>query len=160
MSSERNDTFSPRNLSVLGGLLLIALVLGEVVFPRNDGEDMSNRDSKEPGAMEDIAMRLKPVVTLEGILADTGLGLGDTLTMSPKQLYEGACIACHAAGVAGAPRLGDSVAWQGRLSNGIDALVVSAVNGKGAAMPPNGGSTYSKDQIRSVITYMLGESGL
>lgn len=109
--------------------------------------------------MEDIAMRLKPVVTLDNILASASSGSGDLAAMSPKQLYEGACMACHAAGIAGAPRLGDSAAWQGRLASGIDSMVATVVNGKNA-MPPNGGSTYSKDQIRSVIDYILGESGL
>lgn len=159
MSSEHNDTFSPQNLSVLGGLLLVALILGEVVFTRDTGEGMSAGGSKGPGTVDDIALRLKPVVTLDNILATASSGSGDLAAMSPKRLYEGACMACHAAGIAGAPRLGDSAAWQGRLANGIDSLLATVVNGKGA-MPPNGGSIYTKGQIRSVIDYMLGESGV
>ncbi|TDJ28282.1 MAG: cytochrome c5 family protein [Gammaproteobacteria bacterium] len=159
MSSEQHNTFSPQNLSLLGGLLLIALILGEVVFPRQANDGMSI-DSKGPGTMEDIAMRLKPVVTLDHILANAGSsGSSDMAAMSPEQLYQGACQACHASGVAGAPKVGDSAAWKSRLANGIDSLVTSAINGKGA-MPPNGGSTYSEDQIRSVIEYILGESSL
>lgn len=158
MSSEQHDTFSPKNLSVLGGLLFVALILGEVVFPRN-GDEGTMAANKGPGTMEDIAMRLKPVVTLDDILANATSGSGDMASMSPKQLYGGACLACHATGVAGAPKTGDSSAWQARLANGIDALVTSAVNGKGA-MPANGGSTYSEDQIRSVIEYILSETGL
>jgi cytochrome c5 len=61
--------------------------------------------------------------------------------------------------VAGAPKIGDSTAWQARIGVGIDALVTSSINGKGA-MPPKGGSTYSEEQLRSVIEYMLAESGL
>ncbi len=78
---------------------------------------------------------------------------------SPQQLYEGACLACHASGVAGAPKVGDGAAWQARLGDGIDALLASAIKGKGA-MPPKGGSTYSDDQLRMVIEYILAESGL
>ena len=78
---------------------------------------------------------------------------------SPQQLYQGACLACHASGVAGAPKTGDGAAWQARIGVGIDALVSSATNGKGA-MPPKGGSIYSEEQLRSVIEYMLAESGL
>jgi len=158
VSSEQHNTFSPQNLSLLGGLLLIALILGEVVFPRQANDGMSI-DSKGPGTMEDIAMRLKPVVTLDHIRANAGSGSSDMAAMSPKQLYQGACQACHASGIANAPIVGDSAAWQSRLANGIDSLVTSAINGKGA-MPPNGGSTYSEDQIRSVIEYILGESSL
>ena len=158
MSSEHHDTFSPKNLAVLGGLLFVALILGEVVFPRHADEGMM-ADNRGPGTMEDVAMRLKPVVSLDDILANATSGSSGMASMSPKQLYGGACLACHATGIAGAPKTGDSGAWQARLSQGIDALVTSVVNGKGA-MPPKGGSTYSADQIRSVIEYILGESGL
>ncbi|MFV2031726.1 MAG: cytochrome c5 family protein [Gammaproteobacteria bacterium] len=159
MSSEPNETFSPKNLSILGGLLLVALILGEVVFSRNAIESRSVAD-KGPGTVEEIAIRLKPVVTLDDILAGaSGSTSGDMAVMSPAKLYQGACLACHASGVAGAPIVGDNAAWQGRLANGIDSLLESAVNGKGA-MPPKGGSTYSKEQLRSVIEYILGESGL
>ncbi len=78
---------------------------------------------------------------------------------SPQQLYEGACLACHASGVAGAPKVGDGAAWQARLGDGIDALLTSAIKGKGT-MPPKGGSTYTDDQLRLVIEYILAESGL
>lgn len=158
MSSDQHNTFSPQNLILLGGLLLIALILGEVVFSRQADDDMS-ADSKGPGTMEDIAKRLKPVVTLDDILANAGSGSSEMTAMSPKQLYQGACLACHASGVAGAPKVGDTAEWKSRYANGIDALVTSAVNGKGA-MPPNGGSSYSEDQMRSVIEYILGASSL
>jgi len=74
-------------------------------------------------------------------------------------LYEGACMACHASGVAGAPKTGDSAAWKPRLGNGIDGLLSTAISGKGA-MPPKGGSTYSDEQLRSIIEFILTESGL
>ena len=79
--------------------------------------------------------------------------------MSPQQLYQGACMACHAAGVAGAPKTGDNAAWGDRMGNGIDGLLSSAIAGKGA-MPPKGGSAYSDEQLRSVVEYMLSESGM
>lgn len=160
MSSAQDDTFSPRNLAVLGGLLFFALFLGEAVFPRQGGIFSESMDaSMSVGTMEDIAARIKPVVTLDDILANASSGAAGAGEKSPKQLYEGACLACHAVGVAGAPKLGDSAAWEPRLANGLDALATSAVSGKGA-MPPNGGSAYSTDQIRAVVEYMLAESGL
>lgn len=160
MSSEQHDTFSPKNLSVLGGLLLVALILGEVVFPRHSDETSASDEIMGVGTLDDIAMRLKPVITLDSILASSaGSGSGEMVQKSPQQLYAGACIACHASGVAGAPKTGDGTAWQARVGVGIDALVTSSINGKGA-MPPKGGSAYSEEQLRSVIEYMLAESGL
>ena len=156
MSSAQNETFSPRNLTVFGALLFTALILGEVVFPRH-GNDAGPAGV---GTVEDIAMRLKPVVTIDDIMAGVTAGSGDdSAEKTPKQLYAGACLACHAAGVAGAPKVGDKAAWQSRLGGGIDAIVSSAISGKGA-MPANGGSAYSEEQIRSVVEYMLAESGL
>ncbi len=158
MSSEQHDTFSPKNLSVLGGLLLVALILGEVVFSRNNNDVVVKIVGV--GTMEDIAMRIKPVITIDSILASsTDAGSGEMAQKSAQELYLGACLACHASGVAGAPKVGDSAAWQGRLGDGMDAMVASAIKGKGA-MPPKGGSTYTDDQLRLVIEYILAESGL
>ena len=68
-------------------------------------------------------------------------------------------MACHAVGVANAPKFGDQAAWAPKVSVGLNALVASVVNGKGA-MPPGGGSAYSEDEIRSVVEYMLAEAGV
>ena len=154
MSSEEVDTFSPHNLAVLGGLLFVALILGEAVFPRGSGSV-----SMGPGTMDEISMRIEPVITLASIQANAaGSGSVDMASKSPQQLYEGACMACHAAGVAGAPKTGDNAAWQARMGVGIDGLLSSAISGKGA-MPPKGGSTYTDEQLRSTIEFILGESG-
>jgi cytochrome c5 len=69
-------------------------------------------------------------------------------------LYTQVCLACHVAGVAGAPKLGDKVAWAPRLALGIDGLTASAIKGKGA-MPAKGGSTASDAEIKAVVTYMV-----
>ncbi len=71
-----------------------------------------------------------------------------------KKVYDSACIACHASGVAGAPKLGDKAAWAPRLATGLDALTASAIKGKGA-MPPKGGNTSIPDaDIRAAVEYM------
>ncbi len=158
MSSAQPETFSPKNLTVLGSLLLVALILGEVVFSRNNNDVVVKIVGV--GTMEDIAMRIKPVISIDSILAGgADAGSGEMAQRSPRELYQGACLACHDSGVAGAPKVGDSAAWQGRLGDGIDAMVASAIKGKGA-MPPKGGSAYSDDQLRMVIEYILAESGL
>lgn len=71
-----------------------------------------------------------------------------------QDIYNKTCIACHASGVAGAPKTGDSEAWKSRLALGIDALVVSAKNGKGA-MPPRGlCADCTDEEFKSLITLM------
>ncbi|MGZ5714437.1 MAG: c-type cytochrome [Caldimonas sp.] len=72
---------------------------------------------------------------------------------APPALYAQICSACHAQGVAGAPKFGDKAAWAPRVALGIDALTASAIKGKNA-MPPKGGSTASDAEIKAVVTYM------
>lgn len=72
-----------------------------------------------------------------------------------KALYDQSCAMCHAAGVAGAPKLGDKEAWAPRLAQGVPALVQSAIKGKNA-MPPKGGSTAPDADIQAAVEYMVG----
>lgn len=67
------------------------------------------------------------------------------------------CVACHAAGVAGAPKLGNAEAWGPRIEQGNDALYQSVFNGKGA-MPPRGGSSASDEEIMAVVDYMVSQA--
>ena len=71
-----------------------------------------------------------------------------------EALYKQACVACHAAGVAGAPKLGDKAAWSARVGLGLDGLTASVIKGKGA-MPPKGGSAASDAEIKAAVQYML-----
>jgi cytochrome c5 len=71
-----------------------------------------------------------------------------------EAIYKQSCVACHAAGVAGAPKFGDKAAWAPRLQQGMPALVQSVVKGKGA-MPPKGGSSAAEPQLRAAVEYMV-----
>lgn len=71
-----------------------------------------------------------------------------------ESLYKQACVACHAAGVAGSPKFGDKAAWAPRIQTGVDMLTTSVIKGKGA-MPPKGGSAASDADIRSAVVYMV-----
>lgn len=156
MSAQQNEIFSPQNLTVLGVLLLIAIILGEVVMPRPGEPKVA---VKAEDTVEDIAMRLQPVVSLDKMRSSMSAlaAAGAAADQSPEQLYQSACLACHNTGAAGAPKLGDVGAWSERLAKGIDALVSSAIGGIGA-MPPRGGSQLSDEQIRRVVEYILAES--
>jgi cytochrome c5 len=75
-----------------------------------------------------------------------------------EKLYKQTCIACHAAGVAGAPKTGDKAAWAPRVKQGIDALVASAIKGKGA-MPPRGTAGNATDaEIRAAVEYLVAQA--
>lgn len=74
-----------------------------------------------------------------------------------EALYKQACVVCHAAGVAGAPKFGDKAAWAPRIQTGLDMLTASAIKGKNA-MPPKGGSSASDADIRAAVEYMVSAS--
>ncbi|MDF3035703.1 MAG: cytochrome c5 family protein [Paucimonas sp.] len=109
---------------------------------------------------EAIAARIRPV-------ADEGYTLRDA--NAPKQLqagvdvYKAACVACHGAGVAGAPKVGDAAAWTGRISQGLDVLVSHAVKGyqgKAGIMPAKGGNPDLDDaEVAGAVVYMANQSG-
>ena len=68
--------------------------------------------------------------------------------------YAASCGACHAVGVAGAPKTGDPAQWEPRLAKGMEALVASVKNGLGV-MPPGGlCAGCSDDDYKALITYM------
>jgi len=74
-------------------------------------------------------------------------------------IYEANCVACHGAGVAGAPKLGDKAAWSARLGKGYDKLYASALNGIGA-MPAKGGNAgLSEADLANAVAHMMKESG-
>ncbi len=83
--------------------------------------------------------------------AGSGLGLpGD-------QIYNQFCSVCHAAGVAGAPKLGDKVAWKPRIDQGIETLLQHAIQGINA-MPPKGTCAQCSDSdLKATIEYMISK---
>ena len=78
------------------------------------------------------------------------------------KIYNGSCVACHGAGVAGAPRVGDKDAWAERIDKGVTTLYANAINGlqgSSGVMPAKGGNpALSDDQMKAVVDYMIAQS--
>lgn len=102
---------------------------------------------------ERVAERLKPVALIEVKDANDVASL-----KSGEQVYAAQCAACHATGVAGSPKLADTAAWGPRLSAGYEALLNSALKGKGA-MGAQGGGDFSDFEIGRAVVYMANQSG-
>ena len=79
-----------------------------------------------------------------------------------KKIYDATCVACHAAGVAGAPKLGDKTAWAPRIAQGADTLHTHAIKGfqgKVGMMPPKGGNMSLKDEdVKAAVDYMVSQN--
>jgi cytochrome c5 len=102
---------------------------------------------------EAVAKRIAPVASVE--LRDAS----DLTTLKTgEQVYAAQCSACHTAGVAGAPKSGDAAAWAPRVKTGAEALLASALKGKGA-MGAQGGGDFSDFEIARAVVYMANKSG-
>jgi cytochrome c5 len=79
-----------------------------------------------------------------------------------KATYDASCMACHAAGVAGAPKLGDKANWAPRIAQGNDTLYTHALKGfqgKAGMMPPKGGNMSLADaDVKAAVDYMVSQS--
>src|SRR5688572_15992337 len=135
---------------------------------------MGNEKSLSTPAMSDkaIAERIKPVGSVPDVekgpsplvpapapvtVAAAG-ATGKPAAAGGKAVYDANCQACHAAGVAGAPKLGDKAAWAPRLGAGAAALAASAIKGKNA-MPPKGGNLSLADgDVKAAVDYMVSQS--
>lgn len=88
----------------------------------------------------------------------------DTAAVDTKEgetIYKSSCNACHGAGVAGSPKLGDKDAWSARIAQGNALMTEHAIKGfqgvKGY-MPPKGGAMHlSDEQIAMVVEYMVSQ---
>ena len=83
---------------------------------------------------------------------------GATVADAGKKVYESTCIACHGAGVAGAPKFGDKADWAPIIAQGMPTLYDRALHGytgKRGMMPPKGGSTASDADVKAAVDYMV-----
>jgi cytochrome c5 len=77
---------------------------------------------------------------------------------SGEEVYKAQCSACHAIGAAGSPKFGDAGAWGARIGKGYDALLTSALKGKGN-MGPQGGGDFEDYEIGRGVAYMANAAG-
>ena len=76
-----------------------------------------------------------------------------------EAVYNNFCFSCHAAGVSGAPKLGDKEAWAPRIAKGQDLLLQATIEGVPPAMPAKGMCfNCSDEELASVVDYMVQQA--
>lgn len=110
-----------------------------------------------------IVERIKPhgSVCVEGDAScATAVAAVSAGPRSGEDVYNSACLACHASGAGGAPILGDVAAWADRIAKGRDALHQSGLNGvAGTSMIARGGCmTCADEEITAAVDYMVENS--
>lgn len=77
---------------------------------------------------------------------------------SGEKVYQGTCAMCHAAGIAGAPKVGDKVAWKARIAQGANTLHSNALGGI-RMMPAKGGNGMLSDaEVIAAVDHMVSQS--
>ena len=75
-----------------------------------------------------------------------------------QKVYSRVCAVCHDNGVAGAIKISDKATWRKHIHHGVDHMVESVINGKGA-MPARGGDpNLSDDEIEAAVQFIIKET--
>ncbi len=157
--SHEDKVFFGNFIGVLAALVVIALVfffLADMVT-----DDIPTSPEADARMQSKIEENIKPVgqVNVGSAPAPAAAPAAAAGPRSGEDVFHAHCAACHATGVAGAPKVGDKAAWSPRAAQGIDTLLKHATNGLNA-MPPKGTcGECSSDELKNAIEYMLSQSG-
>ncbi|MGV2865151.1 c-type cytochrome [Achromobacter sp. AGC39] len=135
-------------LSFVIPIAIIILLVNMVVSGTKTG---AGSDSLSPEA---VTKRIAPVAGFELVDANA-----PKVFKTGEQVFAAVCTACHTAGVAGAPKMGDNAAWAPFIKSGYDTMLNVALHGKGG-MPAKGGNpTLSDYEVARAVVYMANKSG-
>src|SRR5258706_1842841 len=126
---------------ILGIILLVQLVI--------------STPGADPNAMtpEAVAARIQPVGRIE-----IGAPAAAPGARSGEEIVKSVCSACHQAGVANAPKIGDSARWGALAKEGLPSLLATAKKGQGAMPPKGGAADLTDDELARAIVYMANQS--
>lgn len=146
-------------IGALVALTIVLLILANVIGGKNTRETINEKA---------VAERVKAVGEVNIGQAPAGGGLNIIATANAagddkgKSVYDSTCVACHGAGIAGAPKFGDKAAWKPRIAQGKDTLYQHALKGfqgKSGVMPPKGGNTALPDaDVKAAVDYMVSKA--
>jgi cytochrome c5 len=168
VTAEHDRKFFDTFMLVLGILIFIAAglyVLARVVSANTQEQHVLS----DPAMKAAVAERIAPVAKVAVAGQDnSALAPAQTAAAAPaadlggEEVYNMACVACHGAGVAGAPKLGDKGAWGPRMAKGNDTLhehAIKGFQGQAGFMPAKGGRTDLSDKsIINAVDYMVAQS--
>ena len=145
--------------SIAAFVVPVFIIIGLVYYVVSDAKPAgSNKaDAMALGGVTEqsrekaLAVRIQKVGAVEIRDANRALKAGE-------EVYKAQCAACHAAGAAGAPKFGDAGAWAARIKTGYDALLNSALKGKGA-MGAQAGGDFEELEIARAVVYLANNGG-
>lgn len=137
-------------------LAFLGIFMASAVDARLDAE-------RDESIQQVVADRTAPIGELTiGEAPALAAASVEDVVLAGDEVYNSSCGACHNAGVAGAPKVGDPAAWADRIAKGVEELYVNAINGiQGSAgiMPAKGGNASLSDgSVQAAVDYMLDQS--
>jgi len=168
VSAEHDRKFFDTFMLVLGILIGIAILLYVLARTVASGTQEQHVIT-DPVNQAVVAERIAPVakVAIAGqdnsALAPVQAAAAEPAKeLGGEEVFNMACMACHGAGVAGAPKYGDKAAWAPRIAKGMDTLhkhSLEGFQGNAGFMPPKGGRADLADKsIMNAVDYMVSGS--
>ena len=165
MSAEHDRKFFDTFMLVLGiliGIAILLYVLARIIASGTQEQHVIT----DPVNQAVVAERIAPVAKVAVAGQDNSAlapvqeaAAAPAAELGGEEVFNMACMACHGAGVAGAPKYGDKAAWAPRIAKGADTLHKHAIEGfQGAAgnMPAKGGmAALSDEQVKATVDWML-----
>jgi cytochrome c5 len=170
---DQDQQFFDSFMLVIG--ILIGVAVGLFFLARMVAIDTQGTFVRtDPRVLAEIDARIAPVGRVlllgdeelaEAQASATAAPAPVDMPLSGPQVYNQACYLCHSApGVGGAPVLGDTEHWVGRIDKGMDTLIDHALNGfQGDAgfMPAKGGRVdLSDEEVVEAVQYMVDQLDL
>jgi cytochrome c5 len=143
---------TPQQLIVVILLAFLVPIIGIIMLVQL----VVTRPSADPNALapDAVAGRIQPVGRVE--FGEPAAAPG---ARTGEAIVKAVCAACHQAGVANAPRIGDQKAWAPAIQQGLQSMVSSVIKGKGAMPPRAGDATLTDQEIARAVVHMANQSG-
>ena len=144
---------TPKQLvTVVAAAIIVPVIIIMMLtqFVTLDNKQAAGSDAFAAAA---VAQRIAPVAHA-AVFDATAV----VIPKSGQQVFEAQCTTCHTAGLLNAPKFGDAAAWGPRVAKGYDALLQSALHGKGN-MPAQGGGDFNDFEIHRAVVYMANAGG-
>src|ERR1700760_768182 len=144
---------TPRQLITVVAAAIIVPVIVIIMLTQFVTLDNKTSPGSQVLSASAVAARIAPVAS-DAVFDASAVVIPKT----GQQVFEAQCTTCQTAGLLGAPKFGDAAAWGPRVAKGYDALLTSALHGKGN-MPAQGGGDFSDYEVGRAVVYMANHGG-
>ena len=154
MSQKRKLKDILETIGVVVGSLAGAIIIITVATTKYDFSQAEEPKVVENNTQEDMSPVAQVAVANESVTES-----GSENSISVDKIIKANCAMCHAAGLMGAPKIGDVAMWAPRIAQGKDMLINNAIKGI-RMMPAKGGnSRLTDEEVAAAVISMANASG-